>query len=610
MPRRHLHHLAGRLAVLVMIGSVVVLSEPAVARTVPGTLADRRPVQAGPVEPGFAIDYLGVLWAAPVGHDHGDEDPGPEPHGAVRFRHGGVWGAWISLIEDGADGPGHQSQWGSGLVAGDDAEAYQVRGVPAEAISPRAVAINTTDGPRVRVGTAKGGTAGALPSAQCRSRADWGADESLRFDAAGSEVWPPAHHPVQVATVHHTATKNNDADPESTVRAIYRYHAVDNGWGDIGYQYLIDESGVVYEGRWSGTKSASCELEGGDGSDFAHEETDLDGDGLLDEMTTAAHTGGANSGNLGLALLGEFTTHRRTGGEPKAAAVAALEDVLAELGTRHSMDPTAEVSYVNPVNGDQKLVQTISGHRDWMATECPGENLFGQLPTIRSNVAAKMADSGGGGETGDSAPAVALSSPADGSSVSGLVTVAATATDDNGVAHVEFLLDGARLALDTDATDGWSHNWDTTTAADGVHSLTAIATDTAGQTARADISVTVGNADTGDSTLHVGDLDGIAETTKNEWFATVTVTVVDSVNKPVAAAEVRGDWTPLGATATCTTDATGHCTVTSQRVRKSTESLSFSVGSVVHDTLRYQSGDNTDPDGDSNGTAITVKKPA
>lgn len=514
MPRRHLHHLAGRLAVLVMIGSVVVLSEPAVARTAPGTLADRRPVQAGPVEPGFAIDYLGVLWAGPVGHDHGDEDPGPEPHGAVRFRHGGVWGAWISLIEDGADGPGYEGQWGSGLVAGDDAEAYQVRGVPAGALSPRAVAINTTDGPRVRVSTAKGGAAGAIPSAQCRSRADWGADESLRFDAAGSEVWPPAHYPVQVATVHHTATKNNDADPESTLRAIYRYHAVDNGWGDIGYQYLIDENGVVYEGRWSGTKSASCEVEGGDGSDFAHEETDLDDDGLLDEMTTAAHTGGANSGNLGLALLGEFTTHRRTGGEPKAAAVAALEDVLAELGTRHSMSPTTEVSYVNPVNGDQKQVQTISGHRDWMATECPGENLFGQLPTIRSNVAAKMADSGGGGETG------------------------------------------------------------------------------------------------GSITLHVGDLDGIARTTKNEWSATVTVTVVDGGGNPVAAAEVSGDWTPLVARATCTTDAAGSCTVTSQRVRKTIESLTFSVGSVGHATLGYQPGDNTDPDGDSNGTAITLRKPA
>lgn len=593
----------GRFALVVVIGSVIVLSEPAVARTVPETQADRRGVQAGPVEPAFPIDYLGVLWTGPGGHDHDhdhdDADGGPEHHGAVRFRHGGLWGTWIPLIEDGAAGRGAEGQWSSGLVAGGDAEAYQVRGVPAHAVRPQAVAINTTDGPRVVVGKTKGGTAGAISNAKCRSRADWGADESLRLDG-GTEVWPPAHYPVQVATVHHTATKNNDSDPESTVRAIYRYHAVDNGWGDIGYHYLIDESGVVYEGRWSGTKSDSCAL-GGDGYDFAHETTDLDGDGVLDEMTTAGHTGGANSGNLGLALLGEFTKHRRTGGDPKAAAVTALEDVLAELGTRHSMDPTAEVLYINPVNGDQKLVETISGHRDWTATECPGERLFGQLPSIRSNVAAKMAAS-----DGDSAPAVSFSSPAAGSTVSGEVSVAANATDDNGVAGVEFLLDGSSLGTDTGGADGWSVNWVSTTTTDGAHTLTAVATDTAGQTASTSIGVTVAN----NATMHVSDLDGVAETIKNEWFAVVTITVVDDAAEPVADAKVSGTWTTLTLTGTCTTDAMGSCAVTSQRVRKSTDSLTFRVDSVARDPLLYVAAANTDSDGDSTGTTITVKKPA
>ncbi|MDP9019444.1 MAG: N-acetylmuramoyl-L-alanine amidase [Actinomycetota bacterium] len=498
------------MAALVMVVSAVVFSEPAVALTAPETLADRRPVRAGPVEPGFPIDYVGVLWASPVGHDHGDDDREGDAHGAVRFRHDGVWGPWVPLIEDGAAGPGDDQQWASGLVAGDDAEAFQVRGLPAAAARPQAVAINTTDGPPVRIGEAKGGTASALASANCRSRADWGADESLRFGADGTEVWPPAHYPVQVATVHHTATKNDDSDPEATVRAIYRYHAVDNGWGDIGYHYLIDESGVVYEGRWSGSKSASCEMEGGDASDFAHETTDLDGDGVLDEMTTAAHTGGANSGNVGLALLGEFTDHPRTGGDPKAAAVTALEDVLSELGQRHGLDPTGEVAYVNPVNGDQRLVDTISGHRDWTATECPGDNLFGQLPTIRTNVAAKMAAPGTGGSL----------------------------------------------------------------------------------------------------TVHVGDLDGSAATAKNQWYANVAVTVVDEAGIPVADADVDGTWTTLASAATCTTDASGTCTVTSERVRKSTDALTLRVDAVTHATLGYDAGANSDPDGDSDGTTITVNKPA
>lgn len=168
MPRRHVN-LVGRLVVLVMIVSVVVLAEPAVAQTAPKTLGDRRPIQAAPVEPGFPIDYLGVLWDNPIGHDHGGEDNGPQPHGAVRFRRGGVWGTWHPLIEDGAAGGVGEGQWSSGLVAGDDAEAYQVRGVPADAVGAEAAAINTTDGPRVRVAATRGGTAGASESAKCRS---------------------------------------------------------------------------------------------------------------------------------------------------------------------------------------------------------------------------------------------------------------------------------------------------------------------------------------------------------------------------------------------------------------------------------------------------------
>jgi hypothetical protein len=508
----------GQLLLLAVMASAVVLVEPAAARTAPETLADRRPVQAGPVEPGFPIDYVGVLWGTERGHDHGDDARGAEPHGAVRFRHAGVWGEWWPLIEDGAAGATGDGRWSSGLVAGGDAEAYQVRGVPAGAGEPQAVAINTTDGRLVRVGEARGGAAGAIASAKCRSRADWGADERLRFGSDGSEVWPPAHYPVQVATVHHTATKNDDPDPAATVRAIYRYHAVDNGWGDIGYHYLVDESGVVYEGRWSGSKSASCQLEGGDGSQFAHEtdlDGDLDGDGVLDEMTTAGHTGGANSGNLGLALLGEFTTNRRTGGTPKAAAVSALEDVLAELGNRHNLDPVALVTYVNPVNGDSRLVETISGHRDWMATECPGDQLFGQLPTIRSNVATKM----GGTDTGG--------------------------TDGGGVS----------------------------------------------------------------ATMHVGDLDGAAKAARNEWYATVTVTVVDTAGTAVGGAEVDATWTASTSPATCTTDGTGKCTVTSPRVRKTTGSLTLRVDTVAHASFGYDAAANSDPDGDSDGTTIVVNKP-
>ncbi|HEX7103189.1 MAG TPA: N-acetylmuramoyl-L-alanine amidase, partial [Nitrolancea sp.] len=81
-------------------------------------------------------------------------------------------------------------------------------------------------------------------------RAGWGADESLRYDANGKEIWPPEYRPVQKVIIHHTVTQNHEQDPAATVRAIYYYHAITQGWGDIGYNFLVDWHGNVYEGRF------------------------------------------------------------------------------------------------------------------------------------------------------------------------------------------------------------------------------------------------------------------------------------------------------------------------------------------------------------------------
>jgi hypothetical protein len=477
------------LVVVLVASTAVVVSGRSEALYVPETMAHRAAVGAQSVDTPFPIDHIGVLWDLEHGHvhDHGQGDghdrvaahniDGLEPNGAVRFLDAdGRWGQWIRLLEDGAEGAGH---WASGLVAADGAVAYQLRGIPPEAIAPRAVAINVTDGPPVAVADRPADAADALTI--CLSRAEWGADESLRVDDSGNEIWPPAHHGVQGLVVHHTATANDDPDPEGRVRAIYRYHAVDRGWGDIGYHYLVDEDGRVYEGRWSGVESKGCDADG-DGSDFAHD--------TEDRLVTAGHIGGANSGNVGVALLGEFTAHPRLGAEPKAAAVAALEDVLAGLAVRHGLDPMGTVDYVNPVNGDtEDGVDTISSHRDWTSTECPGERLYDQLPTIRHNVDAKA------GEVVVEEPAltVAITSPDGGSTVSGGVPITADARNDNGVEQVEFFVGNVLLRTDTDGTDGWRFDWDSNAVSDGRHTLSATATDTAGQTATASITVTVAN---------------------------------------------------------------------------------------------------------------------
>jgi hypothetical protein len=451
--------------VLAVFLAVTVVQIPiSQAIEVPETLADRRPVGVGVVVPPFPIDHLGVIWDERIGgiEDEHHEQAG---HGEVRFRSGGAWTAWQPLSEDGANAPG---QWASALVPAGDADAYQVRGIPDGADTPRAVALNTTDGPPVEVGRRPVGEANAMPN--CLSRAEWGADENLRFDSSGQEIWPPEFYGVQTMTTHHTATANDDPDPAGTVRAIYRYHAVDRGWGDIGYHYLIDESGRVYEGRWSGAASTPCG--GADGGvEFAHD----DNDGLV----TAGHTGGYNSGNMGAALLGTFTTHRKNGAEPEPVAVDALEVLLAEFATRHGLDPQATVEYLNPVDGARKTVNMISGHRDWTSTECPGDRLYDDLPTIRDAVAAQM-----------TALAVSLTSPTDGATVSDAVTVTADAPK---ATSVTFSVGDAVLGTDIDGTDGWTNDWDTTVFAEGSQTVTAAASD-GSATGTASVNVTVDNA--------------------------------------------------------------------------------------------------------------------
>ncbi len=202
-------------------------------------------------------------------------------------------------------------------------------------------------------------------------RSGWGADESLRFDATGKETWPPAFYPVQKVIVHHTATQNNDPDPAATIRSIYQYHAITQGWGDIGYNFLVDEAGRIYEGRYS-RPYAPGESPTGE---------DLNGNGV-----TAAHVQGYNSGTVGIALLGTLTNQDAT-----PAARNALERLIAWIDDSHGIDPQGSALYTNPVSGTQATFPNIAGHRDLAATECPGGSFYATLPTIRSDVASLIA---------------------------------------------------------------------------------------------------------------------------------------------------------------------------------------------------------------------------
>ena len=357
------------VALLVAAAALVVPVTATEAVTRPGTLYNERPVRAAPVEPGFPIDYVGVTFLVPSGSAHAD-GRGEGGSLAVRFRKGGVWGGWTPVAEDGAQAPG---RWTGALVAGGDAEAYQVRGLPSFASGARAAALNTTDGDTVTVGHRAVGAADA--ATRCKSRKDWGADETIRTSDR-------AYAPLQVITVHHTATENNDPDPDARVRAIYTYHVKTNGWADIGYQALISENGTVYEGRWSGKDNPSCVSGGGTGWEFGHQTADA-----TSPVVTGAHVGGYNTGNFGVSFLGTFTDVA-----PTVAARDSLVSYLAELSKRHGIDPEARVLYSNGTNS--ATVNTISGHRDFGATECPGGVLYADLPAIRTATKAQMSATG------------------------------------------------------------------------------------------------------------------------------------------------------------------------------------------------------------------------
>lgn len=328
--------------------------------TIPRTLArpaGRLGTSVRSTQTSFPLSHLAVGWS-------GAGEPG------VRVRTAPGWGDWqaVGACQGGRDGVDPRQRWAMLTVPG--AVGYEiVHSDPTSSLS--VTELNTVDGPARATAAPVSATLriGDRPApARFYSRAASGADESLRFATDGTENWPPAYFAVQTLTVHHTAGINADPNPAATVRAIYYYHAITQGWGDVGYHLLIDEAGSVYEGRWSGDDPVPV---------FG---STLGSDGRP-QMVNAAHVGGFNAGNIGISLLGNFTNQL-----PTPAARRALTVVLAALSAVEGLDPVGITNYVNPVSGATRTGDTISGHRDWAATECPGNLFYPQVPSLRQDV--------------------------------------------------------------------------------------------------------------------------------------------------------------------------------------------------------------------------------
>jgi hypothetical protein len=315
-------------------------------------------VTAGvPVALPWPSSHLGVRWL-------GEHEDALE----LRWRPAdGTWRAWEPVVVSHDLGDEDSGVVLSGLLGTDDAAEVEVRVLSGAPRSIEVVAIDTAHGPRhlevaeaTPVASAALNPKATVPQPGIIRRSEWGADESLRSGT-------PGFASITKMAVHHTATENNDPDPAATVRAILAYHTQSNGWNDIGYNFLIDASGRIYEGRYA-QSYASGEMPTGENKE---------GGGVI-----GAHAGGNNTGSVGIALLGELGSV-----SPSAAAVESLKRMLAWKADRHGVDPMGTASWST---GE---LSTIVGHRDVSSTACPGDRLYSQLPALRRSVSDIIAAS-------------------------------------------------------------------------------------------------------------------------------------------------------------------------------------------------------------------------
>ncbi|MGP3976559.1 N-acetylmuramoyl-L-alanine amidase [Streptomyces sp. 8N114] len=193
-------------------------------------------------------------------------------------------------------------------------------------------------GPRPRIVTRKG----------------WGADEKLR------EAGYAYTKTVKAAFVHHTAMTNAYACRQvpSIIRAMYRYHVKSSKWRDIGYNFLVDKCGTIYEGRAGGVAKA----------------------------VRGAHTYGFNRSSTGIAVLGSFDKKK-----PPKRAVKAIARLsawkLGLFGVSAGGKTWLKSGGGKFKKGSKIRFHTVSGHKDGYVTECPGARLYGKLGVIRTAAA-------------------------------------------------------------------------------------------------------------------------------------------------------------------------------------------------------------------------------
>lgn len=179
------------------------------------------------------------------------------------------------------------------------------------------------------------------------TRTDWNCPDGQSPSCSSPEFTTTTH-----MIVHHSAGPNTSSNWAATVLSIWNFHVNTNGWCDIGYNWVIDPDGIVYEGRGGGNN------------------------------VKGAHFCAANSGTVGICLLGNFEND-----PPTAAALTSLRKLLAWKACDSNLDPVGTSFHT----GTGINLDVISGHRDGCNTLCPGDAFYPLFPAFRIQVDTALA---------------------------------------------------------------------------------------------------------------------------------------------------------------------------------------------------------------------------
>ena len=300
---------------------------------------------------------LGVTWAST---QNAAEDAAEDVGVEVRVRGSKGWTDWqdLEVSVDGPDPAASEPTAGTIALWVGEADAVDTRVSSTRDEAPTDLTLTLVDPKTGQAGGAAPESAmttqaaGGVYRPPIVSRRGWGADPSLREHCSNGLY----SRTLNVAFVHHTAGTNSYQPWESDdlVRGIYAYHTQGRGWCDIGYNFLVDKYGVIFEGRFGGPAGEWLPVYG-------------------------AHAGGYNNRSVGVSLMGNFET-----ANPTSAIMNATARIISWKLALNYLNPRG----ITRLNGTR--FDVISGHRDSKSTACPGRYVYQRLGWLRGEVDSRI----------------------------------------------------------------------------------------------------------------------------------------------------------------------------------------------------------------------------